>query len=270
MGSPRFTERDVNRFAVTHAWFPPGAHLEVHVHDRPTFAVILNGSFDLVLTSPGIRRKRLDCSPGTLFTEPAGEKHANLVGAGGASVIVFQPDPAASELDEAALGVLDRINHFRHGGIMGLGRELAREVLEPDGMAPLAAEALALEMLVETARLDARDRWVGETPPWMTLAIDYVHAHFREPLRIRDVAGVVGVHPAHLAARFRQVHKMSLGAYIRRLRVDWAADRLTGSEESIAAIAYRAGFSDQAHLTRQFKRATGWTPARYRRRRMLR
>lgn len=266
MGSPRFTVRDVHRFSVTHAWFPPGARLEAHVHDRPTFALILGGSFDLVLTSEAIRRRELACPPGTLFTEPAGERHANRVGTGGASVIVFQPDPAAEELDAAALGVLDRINHFRHGGIAGLGRELAREVLGPDSVAPLAIEALALEMLVEAARLDEADRWLGATSSWMKETIEFVHAHFREPLRIRDVAVAAGVHPAHLAARFRQVHKTSIGAYIRRLRVDWAAERLARSEDSISAIAHGAGFADQAHLTRWFKRATGWTPGRYRRR----
>ncbi|MGH7699154.1 MAG: helix-turn-helix domain-containing protein [Gemmatimonadales bacterium] len=37
------------------------------------------------------------------------------------------------------------------------------------------------------------------------------------------------------------------------------------TDERISAIAAEAGFADQAHLTRSFKRVTGSTPAAYRR-----
>jgi AraC family transcriptional regulator len=92
-----------------------------------------------------------------------------------------------------------------------------------------------------------------------------VHARFREHLRIDEIAHAAGVHPAHLAAVFRRVHRMPLGSYVRRLRVDWAADRLIGTNNPISAIAAEAGFADQAHLTRWFRRVTGVTPAAYRR-----
>ncbi|HSE40590.1 MAG TPA: AraC family transcriptional regulator [Acidobacteriota bacterium] len=36
------------------------------------------------------------------------------------------------------------------------------------------------------------------------------------------------------------------------------------SNDSLSEIALRSGFADQSHLTRSFKRETGWTPAAYR------
>lgn len=270
MGSPRFTVREVHRFLVTHAWFPPGAFLEPHVHDRPTLAVILRGGFDLQFSSPAIRKKALPSPAGTIFTEPAGEKHANTVSEEGATVIVFQPAPSDTDLPMEGIRLLDRINHFRHGRVSTIARELATEVLQPDGLSSLAVESLALEMLVESARLEADHRRPGDLPGWMTRAIEFVHAHFRERLRIPDVARAAGVHPAHLAETFRRIHKMPLGEYIRTLRVRWAADALAHTEESISRIAFRAGFADQAHLTRVFKSQTGSTPGRYRRQRARR
>lgn len=267
MGSPRYTVRELRRFLVTHAWFPPGAVLEPHVHDRPTFAVILRGGFDLQFFSPAIRRKKLASPAGAIFTEPAGEKHANAVSEEGASVIVFQPDPDESDLPLEGLRLLDRINHFRHGRVSTIAQEIETELLQPDGLSPLAVEALALEMLVTSARLDADHVGPGEMQRWMTRTIEFVHEHFREPLRIPDVAAVAGVHPAHLAATFRRIHRMPLGTYTRKLRVRWAADALARTDESISGIAFRAGFADQAHLTRVFKSETGTTPGRYRRRR---
>lgn len=266
MGSPRFITADVNEWRCTYAWFPPGAELETHVHERATFGVMLRGGFDLTFTSPAIRRRSLECGPATVFTEPAGETHGNSIGTGGASVLVLQIDPDADGLKIEPLRpfLVERINHFRSGRIAATARRLARELRAPDTLSELAIESLALEMLIDAGRRD--DRWnaAGGEPAWLSRAEEYVREHFRGPLRIADVAEVVGVHPAHLASVFRQFHRVPLGTYIRHLRIEWAADRLAHSSDPIAAIAYAAGFADQAHLTRAFKKHTGRTPGRYR------
>jgi AraC-like DNA-binding protein len=56
-----------------------------------------------------------------------------------------------------------------------------------------------------------------------------------------------------------------MGSYVRRLRLDWAARELVRSETSLAGVALEAGFADQSHFTRFFKRHTGLTPQAYRR-----
>jgi AraC-like DNA-binding protein len=58
---------------------------------------------------------------------------------------------------------------------------------------------------------------------------------------------------------------MTIAEYVRMLRLDWAAARVAKSEEPLSAIALRAGYADQSHFTRAFKRRTGLTPAQYRR-----
>lgn len=266
MGSPHFVTRDVGELRCTHAWFPAGAELGAHIHDRATFGVMLEGGFDLAFTSPAIRRRRLECNPATVFTEPAGEMHGNAIGTDGASVLVLQVDPDGKRLQLGPLRALlvDRINHFRSARIATTARRLARELRTPDTLSDLAVESLALDMLVEGARQD--DRWkrpAGE-PVWLSRAEEHVRENLRKPLRIRDVSDAVGVHPAHLASVFRRVHRMPLATFIRRLRLEWAADRLVHSADSIAVIAVAAGFADQAHLTREFRKYTGQTPGRYR------
>jgi AraC family transcriptional regulator len=230
-----------------------------------TFAVILRGGFNLRFTSPAIRRRELACGPATIFSEPPGEKHSNHLFAAGATVVVVQPDPNRADLFEFCDDVLDRVNHFRHGAIERLARQLAREIENPDELSPLAAEALALEMLVEATRLGPRARTPPPVALWLRWAEQIVHERFREHLTITGIACDVGVHPAHLAACFRKSHQVPLGTYLRRLRVQWAADQIARTDEPIASIAVRAGFSDQAHLTRALKRELGWTPAQYRR-----
>lgn len=264
MGSSWSTCCQTDRFIVTHATFPAGMLLESHVHERPTFAMILQGGFELSFTSPALRRRNIHCTPGTIFTEPAGERHTNLMTAVGASVIVLSPDPAAPALHSAMRTLLDGIEHFTHPGIARLGRSLAREVHAHDGVTPLAIEALALEMIVTATRRQRAERTSAVQVGWMQRALDFVHAHFRESLRIHQVAMAAGVHPAHLAASFRRMNGVPLGTYIRQLRLEWAAEQLARTHEPISAIALRSGFADQAHLTRALKQSTGLTPARYR------
>src|SRR5829696_2369149 len=87
LGSPTFRSLELDGFGVTEAWFPAGEILQRHTHDRACVAVMLEGSFDLRFTG-----KCFPCVPTAVFTEPAGETHANHIGTGGAHVVVVQPD----------------------------------------------------------------------------------------------------------------------------------------------------------------------------------
>lgn len=266
MGSPRFTTVDAAPFRLSHAWFPPGEMLEPHTHDEATFAVMLRGSFQLVFTGATTRRRELDCPPGTILTEPAGEAHYNQIGTAGAEVVVLQMDPSGSDpaLQPFRPLLIDRINHFRHAGIGLQARRLAHEITRPDAFSPLAVEALALDILVLASR--DRGRAVrGDAPAWLRRAEDYLREHFRESLRVGDVAEAVGVHPAHLASVFRARHRVPLGEFVRRLRVDWAAVRLEETDDALSSIAFAAGFADQSHLSRTFKKYMGISPGAYRR-----
>ena len=95
-----------------------------------------------------------------------------------------------------------------------------------------------------------------------------MRASFKRPIDLAEVAAACGVHPVHLARVFRQFYGVSPGEYLRGLRLDWAAAQLAlasaGATHTLASLALQAGFSDQSHFTRAFKRHTGCTPAQYR------
>ena len=259
MGSARAWTRVVDGLEVTEARFSAGAVLERHVHERPIVCVMLEGSFDHV----GDRRTH-DCTPGTVVIEPAGDPHGNRIQRSGARVLVVEPEPR-DELMRSLSGALERGAYFRHPGIVARARSLARELPARDTAAPLALEAGALELLAIVARIEGHAR--GVEPAWLRRAREMIEDRFREPLRLTDVAREAGVHPAHLSRVFRQRHRESIAARVRRLRTEWAAERLVDSDDPISAIALAAGFADQSHLTRALRVRTGMTPARYRRER---
>ena len=73
-----------------------------------------------------------------------------------------------------------------------------------------------------------------------------------------------GVHAVHLSRAFRSHFGCTVGDYIRQLRVEHARKQMTHTSTPLVDIAADAGFSDQAHFTRIFKRLTGMTPGQYR------
>jgi len=117
--------------------------LAPHVHDRACFAVMLEGAFDV-----SFRERFFDCPASSIHTEPPGERHSNQISKLGAHVLVVQPDPRREEVVRPLAHMLERVTYRQHAGIAGMAAKLARELAMADDVAPLAIEAMALEMLV--------------------------------------------------------------------------------------------------------------------------
>jgi len=255
-GSLSARELDLRALRLVEMRFAGGMALEPHEHERPTLAVMLAGGMQ---GTTG--RQEHVCIPSTLRAEPAGARHSNRFAEMGARIVVLQPDPS-DELIAPAASALRSVTHVRSPRVGVIGRAISRELTRIDDLSPLALEGLSLELLAEAARL-MRPR-PERNSPWIGQAIEYLHAHFRNTLRVDDVARAVNVHPAHLARTFRETQGMPLVRYVRHLRVEYAAMRLTSSADPISAIALEAGFSDQPHLTRAMRAYLGITPHRYR------
>ncbi len=104
-----------------------------------------------------------------------------------------------------------------------------------------------------------------QRPPfWLQRATAMIHEEFRRPLSVRGIAQEVGIHPVHLSRVFRRFHRASIGDTLRRVRVQFACDRLCEPGVQLADLALSAGFCDQSQLTHSFKRVVGTTPGRYR------
>jgi AraC family transcriptional regulator len=243
---------------VTDAWFPPGAVLEPHTHDRTIFAVMLDGSFDSAIV-----RRRLDCTPTTVWTEPREERHANYIGRAGAHVLVVQPDPARVDLFAPFTRLTDEVHLLRHAGIAADARRVLTELDVADGLTPLAIDSLVLTMMTAASRVELTDARRRPPPAWLRQAQELLHAHFRDRVQLMDIAAAVGVQPSHLAHAFRRQFQTTVGAYVRELRLDWALGQVADTESSLAEIALAAGYSDQSHFTRECRRLRGISPGEY-------
>jgi len=95
--------------------------------------------------------------------------------------------------------------------------------------------------------------------------IEYIDAHLKIAPSLADTGLLVGLSPSHFAKKFRHSTGLSLHRFINRRRIRAALQLLKDQSHSISAVALDLGFSSQSHLTREFSRLTGMTPAKYRR-----
>lgn len=94
-------------------------------------------------------------------------------------------------------------------------------------------------------------------------AIDYIHAHLDRDLSLVEIAQVINISPTYFASLFKRATGISPHKYVVQQRVEQAKLLLSKTDLTIADIALQVGFSNQSHLTRQFKRFTGVTPKRF-------
>lgn len=91
---------------------------------------------------------------------------------------------------------------------------------------------------------------------------EVLDAHVVDGVTLDEASAWLGRSPAHLARAFRSAYGIAPHRYLVGRRVDRArALLLRGTPAAEAAVA--AGFWDQAHLTRHFRRTLGTTPALY-------
>jgi AraC family transcriptional regulator len=249
--------REAGGFLFAESAFPAGSRIPTHVHENPFFYLVVDGVCEETAGS----QTRLS-GPATLVFHPAGAPHSDHWPQPGRCLHIEISHQRLRKLEEYCR-VLDAPAEFRGGPAVSLASRVFRELREERPLAALLLEGLGLELLAEASMAETAP--TGAPPGWLGAVRELLHAQFREPLALSEIAEVAGVHPAHMARVFRRHHHCSVGDYVRRLRIDWACERLARSETPLTEIALEAGFVDQAHFCRTFKRCIGTTPGAYRR-----
>ena len=95
----------------------------------------------------------------------------------------------------------------------------------------------------------------------LTIAAEFVNDHLSRDFSLAELAGAVGLSTYHFARLFRLSTGLAPHQYVIRRRAEKAKDLLLkGKSPGLAAM--EAGFYDQSHLGRHFKRLFGTTPKR--------
>jgi AraC-like DNA-binding protein len=152
--------------------------------------------------------------------------------------------------------------------------DLTDEVLPLAGELGKPARSLARALwgaateLERAACIEASLRTVLPAPdPDAVLARDLV-ARVRVDSTLRSVAGLAAagaIAPRTLQRLFREYVGVGPKWVVRRFRLQEAAELLATTRETVASVAARLGYFDQAHFVRDFKTVVGVTPVEFKR-----
>lgn len=92
----------------------------------------------------------------------------------------------------------------------------------------------------------------------------YVQEHFSEKITIEDAAKRLNYSPNYFSKLFHDLTGTSYIQYVINYRLDIAAEKLTGTNQSITEIAEETGFCNLPYFTRTFTAKYGITPNAYR------
>lgn len=237
-----------------------GLHLPPHAHGFSSISMLLRGRLREDVGASTVTPGVLD-----LVIKPRGTRHENVFLGPETTMVQIVP---AEETLRRAIDADCPLESWAWTGGMAAARamvQLARKLASmeaDDDLEPAVDDVLA------ALSVGGDDRASNPAPTWLRRvreALDEAADAGVEPPSVAALAEDAGVHRVHLSREFRRYFGVPPTRYRLRARLGEAADQLAGSRESLSTTAYRTGFADQAHMTREFTNRLGLTPLEYRR-----
>jgi len=129
------------------------------------------------------------------------------------------------------------------------------------GDGPLEQEGLLAAFLEAASDNTKHVAGAAITPP-IARAKQLLEDRYADDVRLEQLEQEIGLSRFYLVRRFRAEVGMPPHAYQLAVRLDHARV-MVASGVPLSEVASRCGFTDQSHLTRHFRRATGVSPGAY-------
>lgn len=94
--------------------------------------------------------------------------------------------------------------------------------------------------------------------------VEYLNAHFTEPIRLNDVAARFGLSPQYFCTFFKDNLGKTLVQHVNFLRIEQASRLLRETDLPIMDIAFSVGFENFSYFIKRFREVFGCTPSQYR------
>lgn len=92
----------------------------------------------------------------------------------------------------------------------------------------------------------------------------YNYGSFDKNMSVGDIAASLNLSTSYFQHVYKQLFNVSVMNDIIKSRIDFACYLLQNNYDSITDIAFRCGYENKEHFTRQFKSITGYTPKQFR------
>lgn len=238
--------------------YRPGTRHRAHRHDELHLSLVLSGRVAETVGSVTEYAGAL-----SVVAKDAGVVHADDFGVAGARLarLALPFGTVSALVDDPSRSAGWRWTHDAR-----VANPFLRLVYRANSSGVRAFDADDPDLLDLLAAFTARPAPAtrGRPPAWLEETMLELRASWHPGLSVADVAGRAGVHPVYLARSVRRWFGTGVGEELRRLRIRSAAGAIAETSATVSHVAHAGGFADEPHLCREFRRAVGITPGRYR------
>jgi AraC-like DNA-binding protein len=145
-----------------------------------------------------------------------------------------------------------------------LGLARLCEVLSDQQADPLQKQGAAVSFIASAQRaLSSAPAEPRHGHAGVERAAEFIAHNYARSLKLEEICAAANLSPSHLIRAFKKKHCVTPHAYLVNRRVEFCRAQLRRGRP-LAEVALAAGFSDQAHMQRSFKRFVAATPGQYR------
>ena len=248
---------EFNELKLTETSYKAKSDLPNHSHENAYLCFVIRGNY--VEKYSG---NEIECSSGEIIAHPAGHTHSDKFY--GNESVCFNIEFKDSWFDK--LGLQRRFNDVKKINdlkVKSMAILLYKEFLNSYKLSNLSMEDLILELYADTIREFAA---VSEKDNLkIKKAEEFLIEHLNQNPSLTIIASYLDIHPVYLARLFKSGKGITIGEYLRKIKVEKACSMLAHTANSLPQIALDCGFFDQGHFTKVFKNYTNVTPLEYRR-----
>ncbi len=248
-----------------------GTHtFEKHTHDTYSVGIMLSGYSHFLRDN-----KREMLHGGRLFLANPEEVHNCECGKDCESWVYANIYPSA-QMMEALYAELGGEQHKApifpkaciEDPILATGlQKLVGKILSGNEQLDLESDLVELlsRLILNNADSDGKklSSYEGISPREIARVLEYLeNVEDLSSVSVNELAAIAGFSQYHFIRTFQKTVGMTPYAYASQLKVIRARNLLLKGS-SIADTAYESGFSDQSHMTREFKKIFGVTPGKF-------
>jgi len=118
----------------------------------------------------------------------------------------------------------------------------------------------ALDDFIESVYASQDSKKITQIKP----AVDYIEAHYDQPIALADIAKAAYLSISRLAHLFKEQMGITIIDYLTSVRINHAKQLLLATDKSCTKICFEVGYNNQSYFTRTFKDIVGMTPRKFR------
>jgi AraC-like DNA-binding protein len=258
-----FRSADLPGAEALHARFVSHRYA-AHFHETWTIATVESGAASFTLGAT----RYMAPAPSVFFIPPGAVHTGEPASPGGYLYRVLYLHPQQDVDDGGPTVLAGQLVDSAARRVVVEDRHLTSRLAQIHRLLPLAGhaleqgEALASVVVTLTGIAPRQEPQRPNGQRIVTLAVDYIRAHWQDDFNLGDLSRATGASRYHLVRTFHRQMGLTPSVYRRALRIAEARNLLRRGERP-ADVATMCGFYDQSHLNRHFKLIVGVTPRQY-------